>query len=496
MRRAVIVLGVLLVTLGSARAGDGKLGFDPQTIYKVPRGASPADGPADAPITIVSWSDFACGHCYRAQPTLDALNKLYPEQLRWVHRTLPLDEDDTIAAEAALAAGAQGRYRPMSDRLYAMGGHVDRAQVELIARELGLDMVRFRADLDARTYRPEVEADMLDARKLGVTGTPTFFVNGRAIDGNRPLKVFADVVDEELARAAATPGGYDALVADGKLGADAIDPDRASNELASDTVYRVGLGLPGHQDGPDDALVTIVVWSDFQCPFCARTAPVMRQLREKYKDDVRIVFRHMAMSFHKRASLAAEAAIAAAAQGKFWAFHDQVFAHFGALERADLDRYAEAAGLDVAKFRAALDDHRYRELVVAEGASALALGVDGTPTMFVQGRPIIGAKDFATMDALVGSLVERARAISSSVPRGDLYALMMAEAQGSERADPSRVPVPSGLRLALRPADRVRAVISACRAHDPARATALAGDLAGPARRRLQQVCAAAGVDL
>jgi hypothetical protein len=116
--------------------------------------------------------------------------------------------------------------------------------------------------------------------------------------------------------------------------------------------------------------------------------------------------------------------------------------------------------------------------------------------MFVQGRPIIGAKDFATMDALVGSLVERARAISSSVPRGDLYALMMAEAQGSERADPSRVPVPSGLRLALRPADRVRAVISACRAHDPARATALAGDLAGPARRRLQQVCAAAGVDL
>ena len=494
MRRAV-VLGVLFAA--SIASADGKLGFDPQTVYKVPRGAAPADGPAEAPITIVTWSDFACGHCYRVQPTLDALNKLYPEQLRWVHRTLPLDDDDTTAAEASLAAAAQGRYRPMSDRLYAMGGRVDRAAVELIARELGLDMVRFRADLDARTHRDAIAADVVEARRLGVTGTPTFFINGRPIIGSQSLKVFADVVDEELARVASTPGDYDAMVATGKLGADVAGAaDHGSTELAADTIYRMGLGLPGHQDGPDDAIVTVVVWSDFQCPFCAREAPVLRQLRAKYKDDVRIVFRHLAMSFHRRASIASEAAIAAAAQGKFWAFHDQAFDNFGALERVDLERFAQAAGLDLAAFRAALDDRRYRELVVAEGASAQALGVDGTPTMFVNGRPIIGAKSFETMDALVGTLVERGRAIAAHIPRADLYALVMAEASGSERADPSRVPLPTGVRIALRTNERVRAVIAACRARDRARASTLAGDLAGPERRRLQHVCAAAGIDL
>ncbi|MDX2090155.1 MAG: thioredoxin domain-containing protein [Kofleriaceae bacterium] len=494
MRRAVL-LGVLLT---ATLAHADKLGFDPAAIYKVPRGASPTEGPAQAPITIVTWSDFACGHCYRVQPTLDALNKLYPEQIRWVHRTMPLDEDDTTAAEAALAAAAQGRFRPMSDRLYAMGGRVDRAAVELIARELGLDMVRFRADLDARTYRAQIATDLAEARKLGVTGTPTFFVNGRPINGSQPLKIFADVLDEELARAATTPGDYDALVGAGKLGADVAggDPDHASTELDLSDSYRVGLGLPGHQDGPDDALVTIVVWSDFQCPFCAKEAPVLRQLREKYKQDVRVVFRHLAMSFHRRASIASEAAIAAAMQGKFWAFHDQMFDNFGNLERADLERYAQNAGLDMTAFRAALDDRRYRDLVVAEGASAQALGVDGTPTMFVQGRPVIGAKDFATMDALVGSMVERARAISASIPRGDLYALMMVEAKGSERADPSRIPTPAGIRIALRTNERIRAAISACRTRDRGRAASLASDLAGPERARLVHVCKAAGVDL
>jgi protein-disulfide isomerase len=493
MRRA-LVLGVLLA---ATTAYADKLGFDPATVYKVPRGASPTDGPAQAPITIVTWSDFACGHCIRVQPTLDALNKLFPEQIRWVHRTLPLDEDDTTAAEASLAAAAQGRFRPMSDRLYAMGGRVDRAGVELIARELGLDMVRFRADLDARTYHAQIATDLGDARKLGVTGTPTFFINGRPINGSQALKVFADVVDEELVRAASTPGDYDALVASGKLGADvAGDPDHASTELDMSNTYRVGLGLPGHQDGPDDALVTIVVWSDFQCPFCARAAPVLRQLREKYKNDVRVVFRHMAMNFHRRASITSEAAIAAADQGKFWAFHDQIFDNFGSLERADLERFAQNAGLDMTKFRGALDDRRYRELVVAEGASAQALGVDGTPTMFVQGRPLIGAKDFPTMDALVGQMVERARAISAQIPRGDLYALMMAEAKGTERADPSRVPTPAGVRIALRTNERVRAAIAACRKHDRERAVSLATDLAGPERARLVHVCKAAGVDL
>jgi protein-disulfide isomerase len=488
---------VLALALVSSVAHADKLTFDPDTIYKAPLGSSPAAGPAGAPVTIVYWSDFSCGYCYRVQPTLDTLDRLFPGQIRWVHRTLPLDEDETVAAEASLAAAAQGQFLPMNDRLYSLAGHVDRAAVELIARELGLDMVRFRADLDARTYRNQVFSDAADARALGVSGTPTFFVNGRAVHGAQPLKVFVDVVDQELARAQTTHASYDQLVATGKLQADSPVEERSAFELDANATYRVGLGLPGHQLGPDTAPVTVVVWSDFQCPYCQRSAPVVAKLHEKYGADLRIVFRHLPMQFHRNAPLAAEAAIAAADQGKFWAFHDQVWAHFGELTRPDLDRFAQAAGLDMVAFRAALDERRYRDVVAQEAATALALGVDGTPTMFINGQPVVGSRDFDAMDHLVAAHLSRAKtAISAGVPGGDIYAVLMTDALGVERADPSRVPDVSIAKVAMRADDRARAVTAACRRRDAKRAIELAAGLAAEPRHRAVLVCASAGIDL
>ena len=495
MRRAVVAVALALV---ASTAHADKLGFDPASVYRVPRGASPASGPADAPITIVAWSDYACGFCYRVQPTLAALDELYPGMIRWVHRTLPLGEDQTITAEAALAAAAQGAFVPMSDRLYAVAGRVDRAGVELFARELGLDMVRFRADLDTHAFRAQIQTDEDDAAKLGLVGTPAFFVNGRPIHGNQPLKVFVDTVDEELARAGTTAGGYDALVATGKATADVPGgTEHPESSLDGNTAYRMGLGLPGHQLGPDAALVTIVVWSDFQCPFCARAAPVLQQLRATFGDDVRIVFRHLAMTAHRKAQLAAEAAIAAADQGKFWAFHDRIFGRFGSLDRADLEAFAKDAGLDMAKFTAALDDRRYHDLVITEGATAMALGVDGTPTMFVNGQPVVGAREYSTMETVVKAHLDRARAaVAAGLPAGDIYALVMASAIGAERADPSRVPDVAGITIAPRPEDRVRSIAAACRRRDGARAAELARGLSPALHTRVSAVCAAAGIDL
>jgi protein-disulfide isomerase len=153
--RVLLVAATVLVGLGTGtargegpRRSPGSPGFDRATIYKVPRGSSPAIGPADAPVTIVAWSDHACGYCSRVQGTLEQVDRLFPAQLRWVHRTLPLDEDETTAAEAALAAAAQGRFRAMNERLYAAGGRVDRNAGDMLARQLGRDMVAFRADLD------------------------------------------------------------------------------------------------------------------------------------------------------------------------------------------------------------------------------------------------------------------------------------------------------------------------------------------------------------
>jgi protein-disulfide isomerase len=490
-----LVVAALLV---AATAQADSLEFDPASIYKVPRGAAPVAGAADAPITIVAWSDHTCGYCIRVQNTLDLLQRLYPGQIRFVHRTLPLDEDNTLPAEAALAAAAQGRFRAMSDRLYALHGKVDRPAVELMARELGLDMLRFRAALDTGAFKAQIAADTKDAVALGITGTPVFFVNGRAISGNAALKVFVDTVDEELARVGqAKDASYDALVANGKQAADVPDVERPRFDLDARTTYRMGLGLPGHQQGPDDALVTIVVWGDFQCPFCAKMAPILDQVRAKYPKEVRVVYRHLPMAFHKKAALGAEAAVAAAEQGKFWAFHDAVWAGFGHLDRADLENFALIAGLDMPKFRAALDDRRHHDLVLAEGAAALALGIDGTPTSFINGKPLVGSKDVKTVQALVEEQLLQARSVvGNGIAPRDYYAVVMSGATGVDRADPSSIPDPAGMRVALRADDRSRAVAAACRRRDARRAAELSAGLTGAAKQRAMLVCASGGIDL
>jgi hypothetical protein len=205
----------------------------------------------------------------------------------------------------------------------------------------------------------------------------------------------------------------------------------------------------------------------------------------------------MAMLFHPSSAIAAEAGVAAAEQGKFWAFHDQVFAHFGHLARADLESYAQAAGLDLAQFRAALDTRRYHDAVIAETAAAEALGVDGTPTMFINGQPIAGARDDASMDRIIDAhLVQARAAIARGLPKGDLYPVLMDMATGDDRADPSAIPNPTVGHLELRQEDRGRSVAAACRRHDAARAAKLAGALTGDPKRRVEAVCAGEGIDL
>ncbi len=492
--RALVVAALLMLAI-PAHAGE----FDPDSVYKVPTGASPVSGPADAAVTVVVWSDYACGYCARSQSTLESLVRLYPDQIRFVHRIFPLDDEDTIASQAALAAAAQGKFEPMHDRLYNVFGQVDRVDVELFARELGLDMVKFRADLDAAVYAPQIAADVADARALGISATPVFFINGRPLAGSQPLKAFIDVVDGELATARNTKTvvPYETLVEGGKPSADMSTKVKYDFELDATTTYRLGLGLPGHQMGPDTALVTIVAWGDFQCPFCAKMAPTLAGVQRAFPADVRVVYRHLPMSFHRRAPLAAEAAVAAAAQGKFWAFHDAVYNQFGRLTREDLEDFAEEAGLDMPAFRAALEDRRYHDAVIAEGAAAEALGVDGTPTVFVNGKPVIGTRDIPQLTQVVEVELAAARqAVNAGIAPGDVYALLMSAGVGEDRSDPSRIPDVAGMTITPRADDRGRSVAAACRLKDSARAVKLATGLSGPVKQRVSRACAAGGIDL
>lgn len=160
--------------------------------------------------------------------------------------------------------------------------------------------------------------------------------------------------------------------------------------------------------GPADAKVTIVEFSDFQCPFCSRAANVTNKVKEKYGDKVRFVFRQFPLSFHQQAHGAAQAALAAHAQGKFWQFHDKLFEHQNALERPALETYAKEVGLDLAKFKKALDDKAYAAQVDADLKLGEEVAVDGTPTMFLNGARVPNPTDFDALSkqieaALAGS---------------------------------------------------------------------------------------------
>jgi Na+:H+ antiporter, NhaA family len=155
-----------------------------------------------------------------------------------------------------------------------------------------------------------------------------------------------------------------------------------------------------HIRGPVDAPLTLVEFSDFECPFCARATSLGPALRRRFGDDLRYVVRNLPLTdVHPRAELAAEAAEAAAAQGRYWEMHDRLFAHQDALEPDDLVAHAEAIGLDVERFSRELAEGVHAPRVRDDVASAEASGVTGTPTFFIGGRLHYGPYDAETLSA-------------------------------------------------------------------------------------------------
>ena len=156
-----------------------------------------------------------------------------------------------------------------------------------------------------------------------------------------------------------------------------------------------------------DARVTVEVWSDFQCPFCAKGAATVQQLRQKYGDQVRIVFRHQPLPFHESARPAAIASMAAHEQGRFWEFHDALFANQQALDRESLLALAGKLKLDVERFRRELASSTWSQYVEAEVTEARRRGVSGTPTFFINGKPLVGAQPLAAFTQAIDAELGR-----------------------------------------------------------------------------------------
>jgi protein-disulfide isomerase len=153
--------------------------------------------------------------------------------------------------------------------------------------------------------------------------------------------------------------------------------------------------------GPENAKVKIVEFSDFECPFCSRAASAVHQLRQKFEKDVRFVFRQFPLPMHPNARPAAIASLEAEAQGKFWPFHDKLFEHQGELSREGLERHAQAVGLDMVRFKKALDDSTHNAAVDRDLKLGEGVRVNGTPTMFVNGKRVENPTDVAALSAMI-----------------------------------------------------------------------------------------------
>jgi protein-disulfide isomerase len=164
--------------------------------------------------------------------------------------------------------------------------------------------------------------------------------------------------------------------------------------LPEPAVEKVEVAATGPSKGPADAPVTIVAFSDFQCPFCSKVNPTLDQVMETYQGKVKLVFRDYPLPFHKEAPKASEAAHCADEQGKFWEMHDQLFANQQALQVSDLKNHAGAIKLDQAKFDECLDSGRMAEKVAANMKDGEKAGVQGTPAFFVNGVALSGALPF------------------------------------------------------------------------------------------------------
>lgn len=184
--------------------GDGPPGRppgpDPRREYEVEIGDAPVRGDRDARVTIVEWADFECPFCSRVVPTLDQIEKEYGESVRIVFKHLPLDMHPNARAAhaAAEAAHRQGKFWAMHDRIFSNPRDLRAETFERYAREIGLDLDRYRKDVVSDEVRERIEGDLAQARKLGVTGTPSFFINGRNLSGAQPFPNFKRMIDEAL----------------------------------------------------------------------------------------------------------------------------------------------------------------------------------------------------------------------------------------------------------------------------------------------------------
>ena len=408
-------------------------------IFRVAVGDAPQKGSPDAKVTIVEWSDFQCPFCSRVVDTLHQIERSYGSDVRFVfkHNPLPMHPDAPYAAKAAIAAQKQGKFWLMHDKLFEASASrqqdaLKQEKVDALARDLGLDMERYLLDVNALETAQVIRDDQAQAVKLGANGTPHFFINGARLSGAMPYESFKAVIELQMKRAnAALATGvakrdlYEHLTKDGLNGPPAPPPQAAPPAQARNVEAGEGPWV-----GARKPKVTIVEWSDFQCPFCARVEPTLKQILETYKEEVRIVWRNEPLSFHPNAMPAAKAAMAAARQGndKFWKMHRLMFENQAGLSEGKYEELAKQIGLNLPRWKKDKDSPEIAEAIAKDNSYGQSVGADGTPSFFINGKFISGAMPFENFKVVIDEQIKKAdELLKKGVKQEKLYQALVDE---------------------------------------------------------------------
>jgi protein-disulfide isomerase len=264
-----------------------------------------------------------------------------------------------------------------------------------------------KSAIDSDKYKNLFASGADAAMELNARGTPHFFVNGRRISGAQPFENFKKIIDEEITKTKA-------LVGKG------VPRAKVYEEIMKDAK---GPPPPEHKDVPAptkenpfkgnaSAKVVIQEFSDFQCPFCKRVEPTMEQVMQEYGTRVKVVWRNTPLDFHEDAPLAAEASLEAFAQkgnDGFWKFHGKVFEKQPDIKRPTLEAIAQEIGLDMGKFKAALDSHSHKAEIDKDKKIGDAAGIRGTPGFTINGYFVSGAQPFQAFDKLIKLALREAK---------------------------------------------------------------------------------------
>ena len=430
-----------------------------------------------APVTIVQFSDFQCPYCSKVEPSIDQLKTAYgPDKIRviWKNKPLPFHPNAKPAAEAAAGVfalkGSDGFWK-FHDTAFKNQSSLSPASYETWAQAAGVDMVKFKAGIAAHTWADKVEKDDALAGLVGVNGTPAAFINGVLVSGAQPYDKFKAVVDQELQKAQAklasgTPKDhiYGVMSKDNKANAPPpAKEDQPPPEKKDDTttVFRVPVGQSPVK-GTSTAQVTIVEFSDFQCPYCSRVEPQLKAIHDKYGDKVRLVWKNEPLPFHPRAEPAAEVALEARAEKGdkgFWDVHDRLFESQPKLEDADLEKVATDAGLNLDKVREAMKTHKYKAIIDGDADLADDMQASGTPHFFINGRRLVGAQTVEKFSEIIDDeLAKTSAMLGKGMAADKLYDALIRDGKGAPEIEKKNMIVPPNAPMRGNPNAKVTIV--------------------------------------